>query len=104
MTRQLGRPVGARDRHGRCNRVRWSRSSWASARVAFGHHLSDVLEERDVAATELAAAIGVHWQTVMAWRRGRIPGFAALAAIAEALSCSIIDLLPEQAHSPGGVP
>ena len=53
---------------------------------------------------QLAEAIGVNPMTVYGWRRGRsVPGALMLAAIATALRCSFVDLLPDQAHDIGGV-
>jgi hypothetical protein len=104
---RIGRPLGSVDRHGRCHRVdliRMRRTSWRSFCLAFGHRLSQLLDERDIAATELAAAIDVSVMTVFAWRRGRsVPGSLMLAGIAAAIGCSVVDLLPEQAHEIGGV-
>lgn len=105
--RLRGRPRGSPDRHGRCNRVDVAtlrRTTWRTFAVGFGRRLATLLEERDVAASELAAALGLSVMTVLAWRRGRsVPPSIWLAAIAIALSCSVVDLLPEQAHAAGGV-
>lgn len=103
----LGRPRGSVDRHGRCNRVdlvSLRRTTWRSFAVAFGQRLGDLLKERDVAASELAAAVDVSVMTVLAWRRGRsVPLPLRLAAVSRVLSCSLVDLLPDQAHAAGGV-
>lgn len=104
---KLGRPRGSTDRHGRCNRVdrvSLRRTAWRAFAVAFGRRLTELLTERDVAASELAAALDVSVMTVLAWKRGRsVPPSIQLAAIASALSCAFVDLLPEQAYSAGGV-
>lgn len=103
----LGRPRGSIDRHGRCVRVdvvALGRTSWRAFSAAFGHRLEQLLKERDVAVTELAAAVHVSPQTVFAWLRGRsVPLPLRLAAVSRALGCSLVDLLPEQAHAAGGV-
>lgn len=102
-----GRPPGSRDRHGRAVRVdceRLRRSSWPGFCRSFGQRLEDEMRRVDVAASELAEAIGVNPMTVYGWRRGRsMPGTFVLAAIATALRCSFVDLLPDQAHDIGGV-
>lgn len=102
-----GRPRGSVDRHGRCNRVdlvSLRRTTWRSFAVSFGQRLGDLLKERDVAASELAAAISYSQMTVFGWLRGRsVPSAFSLAAVAGALSCSLVDLLPDQAHAAGGV-
>lgn len=104
---KLGRPLGSTDRRGRCNRVdrvSLRRTAWRAFSVAFGRRLADLLTERDIAASELAAALDVHVMTVLAWKRGRsVPPSIQLAAIASALSCAFVDLLPEQAYAAGGV-
>jgi DNA-binding XRE family transcriptional regulator len=104
MTR--GRPRGSRDRYGRAIRVdceRLRRSSWPSFCRSFGRRLEDEMRRVDVAASELAAAIGVSPMTVYGWRRGRsVPGMFVIAALATALRCSF-DLLPDQAHDIGGL-
>lgn len=104
---KLGRTRGSTDRHGRCNRVDRAslrRTAWRAFSVAFGRRLTELLTERDVAASELAAALDVSVMTVLAWKRGRsVPPSIQLAAIASALSCAFVDLLPEQAYSAGGV-
>jgi DNA-binding Xre family transcriptional regulator len=101
-----GRPLGAVDRHGRAHRaqIRLGTTAWRSFCVAFGRRLDQLMAERDVAATELAAAIGLHEQSIHILRRGeRMPHMVTLAALSQALSCSLVDLLPEQAHGAGGV-
>lgn len=65
----------------------------------FGEQLTAVMRERAIASSELAAAINVLTQTVMAWRRGvSIPAVASLSAMAVAMSCALIDLMPESAR------
>jgi len=100
-----GRPLGAVDRHGRAHRaqIRLGTTVWRSFCVAFGRRLDQLMAERDIAATELAAAIGQHEQSIHQLRRGmRMPHMVTLAAMSEALSCALVDLLPEQAHGAGG--
>jgi DNA-binding Xre family transcriptional regulator len=105
IARRVGRPLGAVDRHGRCVPVRdLSHPTWRALCQAFGHRLDDLMTERDVAATELAAATGLHLGSINAWRRGaRMPNTHTLAMLAGALGCALVDLLPEQAHAAGGV-
>ena len=105
--RKRGRPRGSVDRHGRAVRVdraALERRSWPEFRRAFGRRLEDELRRADVAVTELAAAIDCSPQTVFAWHRGRsVPCAMTIAAIATALRCSFVDLLPDSAHDIGGL-
>jgi len=104
--RPRGRPLGMRDRHGRCVPARCdlASASWRAFCRDFGHRLEKLMAERDVAATELAAATSFHLGSIQAWRRGaRMPNTHGLAVIAMALGCALVDLLPAQAHAAGGV-
>lgn len=99
---KTGRPLGSRDRYGRAIPVdrRLRRGArWRLFVVAFGRRLRQLLEGRDVACSELAAAIQVDPMTTYAWTSGRrFPAPPTLLAIAQSLSCSVVDLLPEEAH------
>lgn len=100
--RRRGRPSGSRDRLGAAvcvdRRVR-KPTAWRPLAADFGRRLSQLLDERDVAASELAAALGKSAQTVFSWTRGdRLPSIMTMAQVALALRCSIVDLMPESAH------
>lgn len=99
---RLGRPPGSRDRHGRARRVSSAARrprSWRSLCLAFGRRLRILREEQDIAASELAAAIGASPYTVLSWERGdRMPSMTVLCMTATALDCSLVDLMPEEAH------
>lgn len=72
---------------------------WRAFAEAFGQTLRARREDRGIAATELAAAIAASSQTIHAWERGRsVPAVATLLAIAAALGCTLVDLLPERAQ------
>ena len=99
LPRSPGRPIGSVDRSGRAVRaqVQHRRSPrWLAFCRALGAQLRRCRESRNIAATELAAAIGAHVQTVWIWERGRqAPCLPMLVAIAAALGCSLADLLPD---------
>jgi DNA-binding XRE family transcriptional regulator len=73
-------------------------AAWLELCREFGVRLRQLRAERQIAASELAAAVGVANGTVLAWERGRVPGPLWLLACAIALGCTLIDLLPERAH------
>lgn len=99
-----GRPTGSRDLNGRAVRARppLRRTPRYNALASdFGHTLTSAMQSRQIAASELAAALGLNVGTVLAWRRGRsIPGIPSLVAVATALGCALVDLLPESASYP----
>lgn len=98
---KLGRPPGSRDRSGRANRVDLARirAAYRELCAATGARLRQLREERDVSADELALAIDVCRMTVLAWERGRsAPSLVCQLAISWALTCTLADLLPDQAH------
>lgn len=98
-----GRPAGRRDRAGRAVKVT-ARVAIASAermKRDFARRLQLILDEKDISAAELAAAIGGSAQTVMSWTRGTsTPSLWTLVAVALALRVSLVDLMPESAHQP----
>lgn len=99
---RLGRPPGSADRSGRARRVSSAArrpSAWRSLCEAFGRRVRQIREEQDIAASELAAAIGSSPYTILSWERGdRMPSMAVLCMTATALDCSLVDLMPEEAH------
>lgn len=67
--------------------------------VSFGLRLRALCDEQDISARELASAIGGSKQTIMSWWRGRsIPSMPVLFMVAAALRCSLVDLMPHEAH------
>jgi DNA-binding XRE family transcriptional regulator len=100
--RVIGRPPGSHDRNGRARRIGSAArrpSSWRTLCEAFGRRLRVLREEKDIAASELAAAIGAATATIFSWERGdRMPSMTVLCMVAVALDCSLVDLMPEEAH------
>lgn len=89
----IGRPLGARDRRGRCVRAvpKNEARHWLDG---VGEAIRHCREEQDVSALELAAAIGVCDKTIHAWERGRIrPRLLHVYSIAVALGIQLNDLL-----------
>lgn len=101
-TRKLGRPLGSIDRRGRAQRVSSAArrpTAWRALCEAFGARLRQLREEQDIAASELAAAIGASRYAILSWERGdRMPSMTVLCMVATALGCSLVDLMPEEAH------
>lgn len=97
-----GRPRGSLELRGRATRATWTEvrrsAAWRALCLDFGDRLRTLRRERSVAASELAAAVGVSTGTVLGWERGRMPGPLWLYAAATALGCTLADLLPERAH------
>lgn len=61
--------------------------------------LSMRLREKDIAAVELAAALGVSAPAVMHWAAGREqPSLRRLLSISLALGCPLTDLLPDEVY------
>ena len=90
----VSRPRGSRDRLGKARRV--DRDALSFAVRAFGEQLRHVREDADIAASELAAAIGVGVTTVHSWEASRrIPPLHRLVAIAMALRVPFDHLVPE---------
>lgn len=102
LRRSRGRPLGSRDRNGRAAPVDHRARQMAAMRaftVALGLRVKQVREEHDIAASELAAAIGMARATIHQWERGAaMPSIATLVLVAAALRCSLVDLLPDEAH------
>lgn len=99
----VGRPIGSVDLHGRAVRAERSYHSqaWREFRRDQGAQMRDTRRARAIAAEELAAAINVNVQTVFRWERGDgAPTLLSLVAVAKALGCSLVDLLPESARYP----
>lgn len=58
--------------------------------------LTEERERAELSRQELATAARCSWYTVYGWERGKFaPSVKALAAIADALGCSIDDLFEE---------
>lgn len=104
LRRPRGRPPGSRDRAGAARRVPIDHrvrnmAAWRAVSVAFGWRMRSLMDERDIAAAELAAAIGCSATAVHGWTSGRhFPSIPTLLCIAAALRCSLVDLMPEEAH------
>ena len=99
--RRWGRPRGSVDLAGRATiAVRSHRSRrWRTLCEDFGRHLRAARRERAIAASELAAAIGSSTMTVLAWERGKMmPAMISIDALARALGCALVDLMPESAR------
>lgn len=95
----IGRPRGSRSLRGEAARIPWSSPLWKRILVEFGLQLRKHREATDISAAELAEAVGVSPLTVFAWERGRsMPNGAVLFRVAAALSCSFVDLLPDELH------
>lgn len=91
----MSRPRGSRDRHGKALRTphdnRWAQ---AYAGTHVGAEIRFAREAQDIAASELAAAIGVDPSTVHQWERGvRTPPLFRLLRIAWALGVTPSSLL-----------
>lgn len=102
LRRKPGRPLGSKDRGGRAAPVDHRARQMAAMRafaIALGLRIKQVREEQDIAASELAAAIGCCKEAVHAWERGgSMPSIATLVLVAAALRCSLVDVLPDEAH------
>jgi transcriptional regulator with XRE-family HTH domain len=82
-------------RTGRCLRRVEHGEGFASWARMLGEQLDHVLEELDVPADELAAAIGVEGSLVRKWILGtRTPSTRRLKQIADALGVLVADLMP----------
>lgn len=91
----MSRPRGSRDRHGKALRTphddRWAR---AYAATHVGAEIRFARESQDIAASELAAAVGVDPSAVFAWEAGRvIPSLPRLMRVAWALGIAPSSLL-----------
>lgn len=98
----IGRPTGSADRRGAATRVdpRFRKPTpWRPFCAEVGRRIEQLMRERDIAASELAAALHRQPSTVFQWLRGdHLPTLLTLAQIALALRCTVVDLLPESAH------
>lgn len=94
MSRAVGRPRGSRDR---CGAARFVDSGVRDFVVrAFGEQIRRARESADVAADELAMAIGCHPRTIHGLEAGtRTPRLSTLVAIAMALGVPVDHLVPE---------
>jgi len=98
-------PIGSkrRWREGHAHRVedRAAESREHCLQTGIGHKLDVRLRAYDIGTDELAEALGVGRSAVMAWVAGRqMPSLKRLVTIALALKCSLVDLLPDEAHLP----
>ncbi len=92
--RPVGRPAGSVDRHGKCCRVVSEVEAERWVRATVGAAIGRAMQQADVSASELAAAIGVDACTILRWVRGA--GGAAtrrLYQISQALGVPIDHLL-----------
>jgi ribosome-binding protein aMBF1 (putative translation factor) len=93
-----GRPRNSHNRYGHARRVdvevkRTAR--WRELARLIGLRIRYEREKRDIAASELAAAIGSCVRVIHRWESGtNPPHLSSLFAIATALGCDIIDLVP----------
>lgn len=100
--RPRGRPLGIKNAKGMAtpvdHRARGT-AAWRSLCVAFGDRVRSLREERDISAAGLASAIGAACATIWSWERGeRFPSVPILLMVASVLDCSIVDLMPPEAH------
>ena len=93
-----GRPLGSRDRHGRCVRAVPLVEAYRTV-AQIGAHIRVLREEQDVSAAELAAALEIDPGTVLNWEAGRRrPTLTACVRIATALGVRLVDVVePEVA-------
>lgn len=93
MSRKRGRPVGARDMHGKANRFD-PRHDRAYA-AAIGKRLNIARVERDVSAYELGLAAGIAPSFVYKIERGEhCPLAKTICRLAVALGMSPSELMP----------
>lgn len=100
--RGRGRPPGSRTRKAMArpvdHRAR-EMSAWRHLCIAFGARVRFLREEQGISARGLATAIGCSKAVVWAWERGEtIPSVPVLLMAAAALDCSLVDLMPDEAH------
>ena len=62
----------------------------------FADNLRRILQLKLIHQTELAKQLGVSRQTVNKWCAGEMPSMVRLKSIAEALDCSVDDLMLEK--------
>ena len=93
-----GRPRGSPDRYGHAQRVDVEvkkRPQWRALARLIGHGIKTARERRDVAASELAAAIGSSVTVIYRWEKGvNPPHLSSLLAISLALDCPLSALIP----------
>jgi transcriptional regulator with XRE-family HTH domain len=74
-------------------------SAWRHLCIAFGARVKFLREEQNISAVGLAEAIGCTKAVIWGWERGKcIPSVPVLLMVAAALDCSLVDLMPEEAH------
>jgi DNA-binding XRE family transcriptional regulator len=94
VCRGNGRPRGSFDLRAPAKRV--NRRTLGVVVAAFPEHLRHVRIGQNVAASELAAAIGVNTRTLHAYESGRtVPPLCRVVAIALALGLPFEHLVPE---------
>lgn len=101
--RGRGRPVGSKDRGGKAFPV--LAPVFDARRVSLARGVADrlgsVMQDRNVAASELASAAAVCTGTVHSHCSGQTsPSLWTLLSYSIALGCSLADLLPEEVHHP----
>jgi DNA-binding XRE family transcriptional regulator len=99
--RPIGRPRGSVDLCSSARRPVTPESlvSWIGFRREFGERLRQLRTERNIAADELGAAVGLTRSAILSYERGcSVPPVRVLAKLAYALFCSVVDLMPERAH------
>lgn len=90
--RRSGRPPGSVDLGASCVRPVPLPEAMRFA-VQVGLAIRHLREEQHIAASELAAAIGVGTAAVLAWERGHAPSVPRLYQIATALGIQVADIL-----------
>ncbi len=101
--RPAGRPVGSMDRMGKAILITAGPLHARQLVIARGIaiRLSSILDEQSVSASELAEAVGVSQYTVYNHLSGNAtPSLWTMVAYAAALRCSLVDLMPDEAHLP----
>lgn len=101
VRRKIGRPRGVKDLRGRANRVDYNTRSgpiWLTFAARIGERLRALRTERQIASSELAAAVGVSTPTIHRLERGHVPGWPLMIALAIALDVPLVELLPAEAH------
>lgn len=96
-----GRPRGSRDRRGNAYQVqpRPLAALCSRFKASFATRLGVMLRCDNIAADELAAAIGCSKGTVHSWLGGRAtPSVWAMLSISIALHCALADLLPDESR------